>query len=468
MGTTCSCSRHQDVVVLPKEGSVATSLSDPVCSEETSLEMLDTFPMDLVSLLLEHRGHSTLTPGKMRVVCHFLTRSNLDDPEALAVYSVLSRVLDEESCLQAARSLNDRGYPSEAMACLRYLPLSEDVLALDSELQQCRLERWSRADVDFVEYTDSWGTTEIAQALERCDEVRSSRLQELSLVVPDDSNKFGVQGMVDDTPNPESLTLQWSKEGNMNSMEQEKSMSMWIKHHSAKHHPKMDNVFLFRKPPSTFLPSRLFSKPTCKLPGLRFVKVETLMAMTNLQPLESLPPDAFTSIGHFAVSHRRNDGTILQRLQKVLKSVDGILPTDGVFIDSCCAQPSDPLTTLFAKALFEQCHVIFLPSPDFFTRAWCTFECMTWLLSPYPTQALGDFDLGHCITLMCVYYFGRPVYCLDRPELQVLGRIAMSATDDDTIKDYLTWMLGDNRIKSTALRESLTKIIFKMESTITV
>ena len=159
---------------------------------------------------------------------------------------------------------------------------------------------------------------------------------------------------------------------------------------------------------------------------------------------------------------------MLERLQKVLKSVDGILPTDGVFIDSCCYAPNDPLSILFAKALFEQCHVIFLPSPDFFIRPWCTFECMTWLLSPFPTQALGDFDLGHCITLMCVYYFGRPVYCLDRPELQVLGRIAMSATDDDPIKDYLTWMLGENRIKSIALRESLTKIVFKMESTITV
>lgn len=468
MGTVCSSLREQGVVELPKEGSVATTLSDGACSEETTLEMLDTFPVDLVSLLLEHKCHSTLAPGQMQCVSHLLSRSTMDDAEALTVYSVLSRVMDEVLCLQAARSLNERGFPSEAMACLRYLPLSDDVLELVSELQERRLERWSRADVVFVEYMQFWSTTEMAHALERCDEARSSKLKELSLAVPDDSNKFGVQGMVDDTPNPESLTLQWSKEGNMNSAEQEKSMSMWMKHCCAKHYPKMDNVFLYRKPHPLLLPSRLYSKPTCKLPGMRFVKVETLLKMSILRSLESLPPEAFTSIGHFAVSHRRNDGTMLERLQKVLTSIEGILPTDGVFLDSCCSPLNDPLTTLFAKAIFEQCHVIFLPSPDYFTRPWCTFEYMSWLLSPFPTQALGDFDLGHCITLMCVYYFGRPIYCLDRPELQILGRIAMSATDDVGIRDYLTWMLGENRIKSTGLRESSTKITFKMESTITV
>ena len=110
------------------------------------------------------------------------------------------------------------------MACLRYLPLSDDVRTLVSEIQQRRLERWSRADDEFVEYIKFWGTTDVVQALARCDEALASKLHELSLAVPDESNKFGVQGMVDDTPNPESLTLHWTKPGNLNSVEQEKIM----------------------------------------------------------------------------------------------------------------------------------------------------------------------------------------------------------------------------------------------------
>ncbi len=468
MGTTCSVVSRQRKVKESKDGSEVTLLSGTTCSEEPSLEPVDNFPRDLVVMLLQPTGHRNLAPGKLRFVRHVVGQPNLVDTEVLALYSVLSRVMDHDTCLRAARSLNDRGFPSEAMSCLRYFPTSDEVQTLVAEIQQSRLERWSRTDVEIVEYTSFWESSDLDRALDRCEEALIAKLQELSQSVPDKATKFGVKGMVDDTPSPESQDLHWSKEGNLNAIEQEKTMSMWMKHTLTKVHPRMDDIYRYPQHRSGVLSPRLHTKMTCKITGVRFIKVEALLAMEKLVSFEYLPSEAFTDEGHFAVSHRRGDDTILMRLQKVLKSVDGILPSDGVFIDCCCAPPTDPLTTLFAKAIYEQCHVIFLPSADFFTRAWCTFECMAWLLSPFPTQALGDFDLGRCITLMCVYHFGRPPYCLDRPELQMLGRIVMSTTEIGTSKEFLTWTLGENRIKSTGLWESLTKLVFKMESTITV
>jgi len=434
----------------------------------STLEFPEAFPEDLVLLLLQRSGHCALSPSKQRFLRHVVEQSRLIDTEALAVFGVLSRVMDHDTCLRAARDLKDRGYPSEAMFCIRYLTESDDMKALVTELQQIRIERWSREDVEIVEYTDFWQTLDIEHALQLCDEALTDKFEELGRAIPDRSTKFGVRGMVDDTPSVESQQLHWSKVGNFNAIEQEKVMSIWMKHTRTKVHVRLDDVFRFPQPPSAILPKRLYHKFSCKIPGIRFVKVEALLAMNKLYSFESLPPEAFTDEGHFAVSFRRGDHTMLERLQKVLKGVDGILPTDGVFIASCCAPSHDPLTVLFSKAIYEQCHVIFLPSPDFFTQTWCMFACLAWLLSPFPTQALGDFDLGRCLTLMCVYHFGRPPYCLDRPELQVLGRIMMNTTDEDPCKTFLTWTLGENRIKSTGLRESLTKIVFKMESTITV
>lgn len=468
MGATCSIDRHTTVVVAPKVESVSTILSETACSEESTLEPEDTFPNDLVSMLLQLTCHRDLAPGKQRFVRHIVSKPSLVDTEALAVYGVLSRVMDHETSLRAARSLKDRGFPSEAMSCLRYLPTSEEVTVLVAELQKIRLERWSRADVEIVEYTQFWQTPDLAHVLDRCEEALTNKHQELSRAIPDSSTKFGIWGMVDDTPNAESQDLHWSKEGNLNATEQEKSISIWINYTRTKVHPQMADIYRYPQPPSALISQRLHTRMTCRITGIQFIKVEALLMMDKLFSLQSIPPEAFTDEGHFAVSYRRGDDSMLERLQKVLRSVDGILPTDGVFIDTCCAPRHDPLTNLFAKAIYEQCHVIFLPSSDFFTQSRCTFECMAWLLSPFPTQALGDFDLGRCITLMCVYHFGRPPCCLDRPELQALGRIVMSTTNQDPYKEFLTWNLGENRIKSTALWESLTKIVFKMETTVTV
>ena len=183
---------------------------------------------------------------------------------------------------------------------------------------------------------------------------------------------------------------------------------------------------------------------------------------------ESLSTEAFTDTGHFAVSHGHGDKTMLERLQKVLRNVTGILPTDGVFIDTPHDEAESLASTLFVKAIYEQCHVIFIPPDNFFCQARCVMQYVSWLLSPFPNQALGDFDLGSCLILMSITNFGKPPFFLDRPQLQVFGKMAMSSTDDDPYKEFYTSMLDDNRFKSTRLRESLTKLIFKLESTITV
>ena len=158
----------------------------------------------------------------------------------------------------------------------------------------------------------------------------------------------------------------------------------------------------------------------------------------------------------------------MERLRKVLSHLKAVSPQDGIFIDWCCAPTGDPLTALLTRSIFEQCHVIFLPTADYFTRSWCTFECMTWLLSPFPNQAIGDFNLFQCIHHISVSLYGRPPFVLDRPELQALGRLCIGSTDATEAgdKEFLSWTIGENRMKSTGLRESLIKLILKFESAI--
>jgi hypothetical protein len=524
MGSACSTIRVVDKDLEDGDRLAAHQKADAFtstsCSENTEEEPhgsssspttndagLLLFPPDLLQLLQQPgvsscRELSEETADFVRQVVARCCTSICSDTEALAVFAVLSRVMDRDSCVRAATNLKQRGYPSEAMACLRFLQTTTTatttiVRSLIRELQTIRLDRWSRMDAELVEYSDFWrgsSNDDLVEATDLCEGSLDEILREMNEVFyPQSQTKFGIQGMLDDTPSDESIELDWSKEGNLNFPEQQKSMALWRKHtknlqrqkhkkRARAHMHRIDNVYRFQiqtsKNKQPLLPSRLFSKTTCQIYGVRFVKVQALLAMDELLKFEDVPTDAFAEKGHFAVSYRWGGldtidpcGYTLERLKEVLTNVDGIQPDDGVFLDWCCAPTGEPLASIFAKAIYEQCHVIFLPSPDFFTRSWCTFECMAWLLSPFPNQALGDYNFMRCIYLMCAYHFGRPPFVLDRPELQVLGRVCMGATDarDPNDKEFLTWALGENnRIKSTGLRESLTKLTFKFESTVIV
>lgn len=255
----------------------------------------------------------------------------------------------------------------------------------------------------------------------------------------------------------------------MNRAEQEKSMTLFMMSVCAQPQPRIENVQLHPLPMSEpIFPKRLYSRIACRIPGVRFIKVKALLTLKNLESIQSLPAEAFTDTGHFAVSHGRGDKSMLERLQKVLKKVRGILPTDGVFLDSPRNETERLTSTVFVKAIFEQCHVIFLPPRDYFCQARCMMECMSWFLSPFPNQGLGDFNLGNCLILMSTSNFGKPPFFLDRPQLQFFGKMAMMSTDDDPHKEFYTSLLDDNRFKSTRLRESLTRLVFKLECGITV
>ena len=506
MGATCSTTRQDedlvaakdcgDLVDGPRDDSLTANISedtDEASSRQLKLDKRenDSVLQDLLKMVqqpgLAFSDISYVSASCVRYWAHQCAKPSVSDAEALAVYSILSRVMSNESCWAAAKDLKERGYPSEAMACLRYVP--HDVMAkpafqsLIHEIQSLRCERWSRIDAEIVEYTKFWESFDVAEAIDLCEDSLDGILRQMNEeVFPGATSKFGVDGMCDDSPLQESLGENWSKEGSLNYAEQEKAIALSMKHTRKlgnQRRQRIENVFRFQQEgiESSLLPSRLHSKMTCRFLGVRFIKVCYLLRMDELIKYEDMHSDCFTEEGHFAVSYRFDSlggrdsrKTLLERLKKVLSKTEGVNPNDGVFIDWCCAPARDPVSVAFAKSIFEQCHVIFLPCADYFTRSWCTFECMAWLLSPFPNQALGDYNLWRCISLMSAYHFGRPPFVLDRPELQVLGRVCMGMTDSAVPgeKDFLVNALGNNHVKSTSLRESLTKVTFKFHSTLVV
>jgi len=315
----------------------------------------------------------------------------------------------------------------------------------------------------------------------------------MALALPG-TGKFKIFGLCDDTPHADAYSPHWKKPGNLNFEEQEKTcLLMTLTDLNPFKSTNLQNPIMLDKhpPPNKPLCSGLYTYPSVHVPGLKFLKISTLLTMSKLCKHQDLLADTFVDTCTYAVSHRWEsithpdpDGQNLARLKKILYFSKANQDA-GIFIDYCCL-PQEPLNTPVEKAgmlfglqqmssLYERVHIIFLLSPDYFSRSWCWYECTQWLLSRYPTQGICDcVGFFNTLAAISLSVFQRPPFVLDRPELLYLGQLwlvntkATCGSDTSMISAMMTERRFSHHINSCPLTKSLTNIVFKLESIITV
>jgi hypothetical protein len=390
------------------------------------------------------------------------------DIEALEMFGMLSGLLDTRSSLIAASSLRDRGFASSALKILA-LHDSDEVVDLKKDLENLHdAERKKSQDALLFHYGKFWRGVELRNAVLECYHSLKQILKETSDTNPDPTSAFPNRGLLTDM------------NGAFTEDEHRKFLALKdaINVNETEISPTVTNLFQTNSSPcetDVVKNNKIFPCPSFKLPLVRFVKVESILRMQRLTKCHDLPDDAFTKFGKFAISYcwasctePDPSGEILDRLKHVLKTVPGIEEKDGVYIDWCCFHEGDPLRLLLTKSIFQHCHVIFLPSSDYFQRSWSTYEYFSWLLSPFPNQALGDYDMSQAASYLSVF-FGRPPFLLDRPELGCFGYQCMASTDafDPRDKSFLmSKIVKDNPLDQSSLEELQTKIVFKLEYTV--
>jgi hypothetical protein len=398
-----------------------------------------------------------------------------------------------------------------------------DLLGILDHSQHERLLAWARADIKgyplkifngnvqhaisalqryFIQDNSSWQAShELENTRAKSALSLGGLFAQIHSVMPYTANKYGIRGILDDTPHSDAMQRQWQKHGNFNYPEQVKCNSLYMSSmmHQQDFPPgSLTNIFEGKEQKDTtplFVLS-LYSKPSICLPFCKFVSVHALLHMESLLPYEMMPESSFVSRVHFAVSHRwqspdhpDQDGSTLRRLKTILRNVEGISLDDGVFIDYCCLpclpqgrnddkEAACRLITLSSMdQLYKNVHVIFIPSGDYFLRSWCWHEYVCWLLSTRPTQALGDHmpAMHSAVNLeLAPFLFGRPAYLLDRAELWNLEECWSSYTKTSVAEDkHLIHAMSARRIQepcqnATSLLESLTRIVWKYETVLNI
>jgi hypothetical protein len=431
-------------------------------------------PADLVTILVEqqlHPVHREVSSQHRHIVDSIVRRySNSQmksDVEALEMFSLFPGLLESASAVLAATSLQDRGFPAAAMRLLVDQNSVEEV-ELKASLEATIAEEWKHSQGKLVlHYGKFWKGYELRAAVASCFQMLKDRVHVVAAASNHDQKfKFGIEGMTKDTHGP------FSEE------EQKKSSSLYsiLTQHNAEL-PKIEDALKIQNQSDSvaLFERRIFPGHSCKLPFVRFVKVNAILQMDTLTKSSDIPNGHFIKQGKFAVSFNLSSteqadssGDLLRRLKYILQNLEGVRSDDGVYIDWCCFDKDDPMKKLVTKSIFQHCHVIFLPDADFFLRPWCMYEHCTWLQSPFPNQAICDYDLTQAAIQMSSY-FGRPPYLLDRPELQFFGYRCLASANDGDDKTFLsTKLVNESQVHQCSLEELLTKIIFKFESAVIV
>lgn len=298
------------------------------------------------------------------------------------------------------------------------------------------------------------------------------------------NGKFKFKLICDDTPHSDSIQESWNKPGNMNYEEQQKSIQFFTLQmmQNSKINPIPRLPTLIDKniiPGVNPLCSKIQTRPIFSVPFIKFIKVESLKKFGKFVPFEEIHEENFTEKCSFAVSYRfinqKSNESNFKRLLRILNQVS-VDPEEGVFIDYCCIPSNDP----FRRALilnnlhevFTQAHVIFLLKKDYFLRGWCWMEFSEWLLSPFPNQAITDrVGLASSLNEISMHLFKKPIFLLDRPEVQSLSGIWMKSTSGKDMEEVerVSKVHGQySMINSTGLYEISTRIVFKMESTLLI
>jgi hypothetical protein len=400
-----------------------------------------------------------------RWVKKYSDSNRTSDSEALEMFDMISGLLDTRSCLIAASSLHDRGFASSALSLLA-LSDSDELVDFKRHLQNAQEEERKKSKgALLIHYGKFWRGIELRNAVLECYHSLKQILKETSHANPDPTGAFGIQGLMKDfngaLTNEEQLKFRTLQDA--------------VNADGVQIPPPVTDIFQTNSPPiSTDLPKnkKIFMGPSFKLPLVRFVKVESILRMHSLTKCHDLPDNSFTKIGKFAISYcwessteADPSGAILDRLKHVLRTIPGIEENDDVYIDWCCFHEEDATRLLVTKSIFQHCHVIFLPSSDYFLRSWCTYEYFSWLLSPFPNQALGDYDMSPAASHLSVF-FGRQPFLLDRPELSCFGYRCMASTDTFDPRDkafLMNKIVTECTFYQSSLEELLTKIVFKLE-----
>ena len=421
-----------------------------------------------------------------------------------------------------ARMYHESDRLHEAGSVLRTYDRSEnndaDLCEILSASQMERVEAWARADTHgdplrifngeveqaastlrqhFIQEASAWqASPELEETRARCALSLGRILFQFRSIIPG-TNRYGVRGILDDTPHPDALQPQWDKSGNLNFLEQEKSVSLFWRSMTVQQDAPPEKLKDMLKgevtESSPLCESKLYSKPSVRIPCCKFISVRALLDMEMLLRYEMIPESSFVNRAHFAVSHRWQStdhpdpaGSTLCRLKTILRNVEGVELDDGVFIDYCClpqgrhdekAMARRLIATTSMDQLYKNVHVIFLPSGDYFLRSWCWHEYICWLLSTRPTQALGDhMPAMHSAVNdeLALSLFDRPVFLLDRAELSSIESCWFGCTqtsvaaDRDLLKAVSSRSIQEPCQINTSLLESLTRIVWKFETVLNV
>ncbi|KAL3920459.1 MAG: hypothetical protein SGILL_003255 [Bacillariaceae sp.] len=425
-----------------------------------------------------------LSPKNQRIVTSIVKKysdsEKKSDVEALEMFSLLPGMMDPSSAILAATSLRYRGFP---VAAVRLLvdDSSEDVLELKTTLAAAQAEEWKNSQGHMLlHYAKFWKGRELRMVVGSCLKSLKERVHvhttRTTIASDHDHNsKLGIKGMVQDG------------HGTFTEEEQNKAKSIMaqLRDEVPTVLPDVYTIYETSENHASLFENRLFRGHSCKLPFVRFVRVDAILQMEKtLTKFEDMASESFVKQGKFAVSFGcsspeqadESGDNMLKRLKHVLHNLDGVRPDDGVYIDWCCcfsAPMRDSLNGLMTKAIFQHCHVIFLPDADFFERPMCVYQYMTWLQSPFPNQAIGDYDLCPAFIRLVNSFYGRPPYLLDRPELASLGSQCMTHTRKNQFNkidraDFLGKIQHETQVQQYSLEELLTKIIFKLESTVLI
>jgi hypothetical protein len=206
-----------------------------------------------------------------------------------------------------------------------------DLLGILDHSQHERLLAWARADIKgyplkifngnvqhaisalqryFIQDNSSWQAShELENTRAKSALSLGGLFAQIHSVMPYTANKYGIRGILDDTPHSDAMQRQWQKHGNFNYPEQVKCNSLYMSSmmHQQDFPPgSLTNIFEGKEQKDTtplFVLS-LYSKPSICLPFCKFVSVHALLHMESLLPYEMMPESSFVSRVHFAVSHR--------------------------------------------------------------------------------------------------------------------------------------------------------------------
>jgi hypothetical protein len=428
-------------------------------------------PAGLVNLMIQQQlqpGNAKVPQEYKHIVDHWVRKysdtTRTSDIEALEMFCMLSGLLDTPSVIAAASSLRDRGFTSTALKVLACND-SDEVQQLREELDTGKQGEYSGSNGTLlIHYGKFWHGKETRDAVASCYRSLKEIMRETtqSPLDPNRTSAINLSGGFSEEEQTKFAVLK------------EEADAGRIEAHSA-----LSDMFHSCTSPSCDRRhnDEIFRFPLIKLPLVRFIKVDAILGMKSLTKHEDIPKDAFSKEGRFAVSFSwmsEDDpdpsGAVLERLKHILTSLPDVKPNDGVYIDWCCFHLGDPLRLLVTKSIFQHCQVIFLPSPHYFSHSWCTYEYFTWLLSPFPNQAICDYDLDPVASRLSLG-FGRPPFLLDRPELGCFGYRCMANTQafrPDEKSVLMKKILRDSPVYECSLEELLTKIVFKLETAVLV